>query len=97
MEFPEQDLKKIIHRKIDFVRKYGAHDIVTDIDYLITELVRYRRKEFEDGFLTQDDKNLIAAFRHLSGTHVGNAYNPDGCSQCAAAKQIMIAIREGKM
>ena len=95
MEFEEEDLKKIALRKAQFVQTYGALDIHADIEYLLTEVSRYRRREAEDGFLDEDAKNIIAAMRHLSvRTH---PYNTATCSQCEGAKKIMVAMKAEKL
>ena len=95
MEFEEEDLKKIALRKAEFVQKYGALDIHADIEYLLDEVGRYRRKEAEDGFLDDDAKNIIAAMRHLSTRK--HQYDPNTCSQCEAAKRVMVAMKEEKL
>lgn len=97
MEFKNKDLEQIQKRKVDFIRKYGPHDIVHDIDYLLDEMGRYRRKEVEDGWHDTQSKLVIAAMRHLSTVHSGKEYSPTTCSQCEQARSVMMDMRAGKI
>ncbi len=95
MEFNDKDLAEIALRKTQFVQKYGALDIHSDIEYLLTEMARYRVKERDYGWLDEDAKNIIAAMRHLSTrTH---QYNPNTCAMCESAKKIMMAMKANEI
>ena len=95
MEFNDKDLADIALKKTKFIQSYGALDIFSDIEYLLEEMGKYRRREREDGFLDTDAKNIIASMRHLSTRK--HQYDPNTCSQCEGAKKVMMAMKEGKL
>ena len=95
MQFNESDLEEIHLRKTKFIQNYGALDIFSDVEYLLTEMAKYRRKEDEYGFLTEDKKEIIAAMRHLSTRD--HVYDVTACSQCHAARKIMMAMKAGEL
>lgn len=95
MEFNESDLEEIQLRKSQFIKNYGALGIFSDVEYLLTEVANYRRKEAEYGWLGEDEKNIIATMRHLSTrTH---PYNPGTCGQCHSAQKVMQAMKAGEL
>ena len=97
MDFNEQDLVDISLRKQKFVQSVGPLEIASDVEYLLSELAKYRRKEAEYGWMDVDQKMLIAAFRHLACVHGGSLYKPNECSECYAAQKAMNAMRGGEV
>jgi hypothetical protein len=96
MDFNEQDLVDISLRKQKFVQSVGPLEIASDVEYLLSELAKYRRKEQQYGWMDTDKKMLIAAFRHLACVHNGALYQPKECSECYAAQKAMNAMRGGE-
>jgi len=95
MKTNDDDLKEIAMKKTKFIQKYGALDIFSDIDFLLSEVSNYRQKERNYGFLGNDEKEIIAAMRHLSTrTH---PYDYHNCSQCDASRKVMVAMKEGEI
>lgn len=91
VEFPDKDLDKIDLTRHEFVRKYGAHTLATDVDYLVGELRLARKKEREDGFLDADNKQIIAAFRHMCIRD--HKHDPKHCGQCKLSEDTVKAVR----
>lgn len=95
MEFNDSDLAEIHLKKTQFIQRYGALDIFSDIEYLLDEMAKYRIKEREYGWLGEDEKNIISAMRHLSvRTH---EYNPTTCAMCRSAQKVMRAMKAGEL
>lgn len=95
MEFNESDLEEIQLRKATFIKNYGALSIFSDIEWLLTEVASYRRKEAEYGWLGEDEKNIIQAMRHLSTRQ--HVYAPSTCGQCHSAQKVMQAMKAGEL
>lgn len=95
MEFPDRDLAAIHLRKSQFIAKFGAHDIATDIEELLQVVADYRRKEREYGWLDEDAKMIIAGMRHLSTRK--HQYDPTNCAGCDEARKVMLSIKGGEL
>lgn len=95
VEFPDKDLDKIDLARHEFVRKYGAHGLATDVDYLISAVRQLRKREREDGFLDTDNKQIIAAFKHMCIRD--HKHDPKHCGQCRLAEDTVKAVRGGEI
>lgn len=94
MEFSDKDLDQITNRRNAFVHSYGALEIAEDVRYLLNEMYEYRKKERDQGFVSEEDLGIIQAFKHISTRD--HKHDAAICWQCKHAEETVKKVRDGE-